>query len=253
MGVLAIVLFEIGLSLGWVYLFMGIAIGGAVAPIYFCLTWSKASATGAIVGAISGLISGLVCWLVIAQAHFGEITVDTLGENYSMLGGNLCAIFVSAIVCAVISWIKPQDYDWQTTREIALVEEDGLEKEVDAPEDSSQAMNRAAKIMKYAGWGFSAVLIIIWPVLTLPAGVFSVGYFTFWVILSLIWGLAATIAGFSVPLWESRDTLWSILKGLVTLSPNDEPTNFDKDILAQQAFPTKSFGRMDPPTDDSDK
>ncbi|KAI8110954.1 hypothetical protein M9434_004528 [Picochlorum sp. BPE23] len=253
MGVLAIILFEIGLSLGWVYLFMGIAIGGAVAPIYFCLTWSKASATGAIVGAISGLISGLVCWLVIAQAHFGEITVDTLGENYSMLGGNLCAIFVSAIVCAVISFIKPQDYDWQTTREIALVEEDGLEKEVDAPEDSSQAMNRAAKIMKYAGWGFSAVLIIIWPVLTLPAGVFSVGYFTFWVILSLIWGLAATIAGFSVPLWESRDTLWSILKGLVTFSPNDEPTNFDKDILAQQAFPTKSFGRMDPPTDDSDK
>lgn len=253
MGVLAIVLFEIGLSLGWVYLFMGIAIGGAVAPIYFCLTWSKASATGAMVGAISGLISGLVCWLVIAQTKFGAITVDTLGENYSMLGGNLCAIFVSAIVCAVISWIKPQDYDWQTTREIALVEEDGLEKEVDAPEDSSEAMNRAAKIMKYAGWGFSAVLIIIWPVLTLPAGVFSVGYFTFWVILSLIWGLAATIAGFSVPLWESRDTLWSILKGLVTLSPNDDPTNFDKDILAQQAFPTKSFGRMDPPTDVSDK
>lgn len=251
MGVLAIVLFEIGLSLGWVYLFMGIAIGGAVAPIYFCLTWSKASATGAIVGSVSGLISGLVCWLVIAQAKFGEITVDTLGENYSMLGGNLCAIFVSAIVCAVISWIKPQDYDWQTTRELTLVEEDGLEKkEEEAVEDSSEAMNKAAKIMKYAGWGFSGVLIILWPLLTLPAGVFSVGYFTFWVILSLIWGLAATIAGFSVPLWESRDTLWGILKGLATLSPTDDPTNFDKDILAQQAFPTKSFGKIDPPTGD---
>ena len=250
MGVLAIILFEIGLSLGWVYLFMGIAIGGAVAPIFFCLTWSKASATGAIVGAVSGLISGLVCWLVIAQAKYGEITVATLGENYPMLGGNLCAIFISAIVCAIISLIKPQDYDWQTTREITLVEEDGVEKdEVVAPEDSDEAMDKAAKIMKWAGWGFTAVLIILWPVLTLPAGVFSVGYFTFWVILSLIWGLAATIAGFAWPLWESRDTLWSICKGLVTLSPNDEPADFNKDILAQQAFPTKSFGKIDPPTD----
>lgn len=56
MGVLAIVLFEIGLSLGWVYLFMGIAIGGAVAPIYMALVWSKASAVGAITGAISGTV-----------------------------------------------------------------------------------------------------------------------------------------------------------------------------------------------------
>lgn len=31
MGVLAVILFEIGLSLGWVYLFMGIAIGAAAA------------------------------------------------------------------------------------------------------------------------------------------------------------------------------------------------------------------------------
>ena len=248
MGVLAIILFEIGLSLGWVYLFMGIAIGGAVAPIYFCLTWSKASATGAIVGAISGLISGLVCWLAIAGAHFGEITVDTLGENYSMLGGNLCAIFVSAIVCAVISIIKPQDYDWQTTREITLVEEDGLEKEDEVvnEEDSPAAMDRASKIMLWAGWGFSGVLIIFWPVLTLPAGVFSKGYFTFWVILSLIWGLAATIAGFSVPIWESRVTMLRILKGLITLSPSEEPPrDFGQDILAQQAFPTKSFGKLD--------
>ena len=248
MGVLAIILFEIGLSLGWVYLFMGIAIGGAVAPIYFCLTWSKASATGAIVGAISGLVSGLVCWLAIAGGHFGSITVDTLGENYSMLGGNLCAIFVSAIVCAVISIMKPQDYDWQTTREITLVEEDGLEKEeaVVAEEDSPAAMDRASKIMLWAGWGFSGLLIIVWPVLTLPAGVFSKGYFTFWVILSLIWGLVATIAGFTVPIWESRTTMFRILKGLITLSPTEEPpSNFSQDILAQQAFPTKSFGKLE--------
>eukprot|EP00890_Picochlorum_soloecismus_P004015 jgi/Picsp_1/4614/NSC_01984-R1_urea active transporter-like protein len=240
MGVLAIILFEIGLNLGWVYLFMGIAIGGAVAPIYFCLTWKKASAVGAITGAISGLCSGLLTWLLIAQCHFGSITVDTLGENYSMLGGNLCAIFVSAIVCAVISLIKPQEYDWKTTREIPLVEEDGVPEHT-APGDSKEAMDKASKVMIYAGWGFTAVLIILWPVLTLPAGVFSKGYFTFWVILSLIWGLVATIAGFGVPLWESKDALFKIIVGLVTLSPGNANANTTP---AQQSFPSPSFGKL---------
>lgn len=54
MGVLAIILNAIGVTLGFVYLFMGIAIGGAVAPIYFCVNWDKASATGAIAGSVSG-------------------------------------------------------------------------------------------------------------------------------------------------------------------------------------------------------
>ena len=50
MGVIAIILNEIGLNLGWVYLFMGIIIGSAVFPIYACLTWNKTSATAAIAG-----------------------------------------------------------------------------------------------------------------------------------------------------------------------------------------------------------
>lgn len=37
---------------------MGIVIGGAVPPIYMCLTWSKANASGAISGSIAGLVFG---------------------------------------------------------------------------------------------------------------------------------------------------------------------------------------------------
>lgn len=44
MGVLSIVLNEIGLSLGWVYLFMGVVIGSAVVPVSMVLTWKKATA-----------------------------------------------------------------------------------------------------------------------------------------------------------------------------------------------------------------
>lgn len=64
MGVLSIGLNELGLSLGWVYLFMGIVIGSAVVPVSMVLTWKKATAKGAIAGAILGQICAIIAWLV---------------------------------------------------------------------------------------------------------------------------------------------------------------------------------------------
>jgi urea-proton symporter len=81
MGVFAIALYEMGLNLGWVYLFMGIVIGSAVAPLWNMMTWTKASGTGAVVAAWSGLILALISWLSAAQIQSGDITVDTLGTN----------------------------------------------------------------------------------------------------------------------------------------------------------------------------
>ena len=43
-------------------------------------------------------------------------------------------------------------------------------------------------ILKYGG-GVAILIILVWPCLSLPAGVFSKGYWTFWVIISIIWGL----------------------------------------------------------------
>ena len=51
----------------------------------------------------------------------------------------------------------------------------------------------------------SVVFCIIWPVLTIPAGAFSKGYFTFFVIISIIWALIASVIAIFLPLWESRD------------------------------------------------
>ncbi len=39
--------------------------------------------------------------------------------------------------------------------------------------DSPEAMDRAKKVMLWVGWSLSLLLIVIWPLLALPAGVFS--------------------------------------------------------------------------------
>ena len=126
MGAFAILLFEIGLSLGWVYLFMGIIIGSAVAPLWNMMTWTKASGTGAVIAAWGGLVLALIAWLVGAKIQGGEVTVVTLGTNEVMLSGNLVAIFSSAFIHYVYSkFIDPHDYDFaELDKHITLVEED---------------------------------------------------------------------------------------------------------------------------------
>jgi Na+/proline symporter len=58
---------KIGLSLGWVYLFMGVVVGSAVPPIAFCITWNKISAAGAIGGAVTGLVGAIITWICTAK------------------------------------------------------------------------------------------------------------------------------------------------------------------------------------------
>ena len=51
----------------------------------------------------------------------------------------------------------------------------------EAAEDSEEGMNIALHRIWWWGGSLALVLVVVWPLLALPAGVFSEGYFTFWV------------------------------------------------------------------------
>ena len=63
MGSLAVVLLSMGLSLGFVYLAMGVLIGSAVIPFALTITWKKTDKNAAIAGAIGGLFVALGAWI----------------------------------------------------------------------------------------------------------------------------------------------------------------------------------------------
>lgn len=91
MGVLAIILNKAGVSLGWMYLAMGVLIGSAVIPIAFiCFYGKKAKAFGAILGTVTNII-------------YGRVNLDTTGRNAPMLAGNLVSILT------VCSFLNPQN------------------------------------------------------------------------------------------------------------------------------------------------
>jgi Na+/proline symporter len=118
MSLFAVIWNAIGVDLGWLFLVMGLLIGGAVFPAAFAITWTGQSTAGAIAGPIAGLCAGIIAWLVTAQQYFGELTIASTGHEYSTLAGNMAAIFTGLIVTLVVSLIKPQNFDWAITRGI---------------------------------------------------------------------------------------------------------------------------------------
>jgi urea-proton symporter len=249
MGLFSIALFELGLSLGWVYSFMGILIGSAVVPLWNLMTWTNASGTGAVVAAWGGLFLAIVGWILAAKVQSGVVSVDTLGTNEgtifnlhyvltkgvldipdlepfflclcfnasAMLSGNLIAILSSACIHYIWSvWIDPQEYDFsELDRHISLVEHD--EPTLSDDETNSKLLDHNEQWIKVRGVILSVVLVIVWPLLSLPAGVFSQAYFSFWVLVSLAWGFGAAFTMFMLPLIESSDDIFNAVHGIYCL------------------------------------
>jgi urea-proton symporter len=255
MGAFSILLKEIGLNLGWVYLFMGIWIGSAVCPLWNMMTWKKASGTGAVIAAWAGLVLALTGWLCAAKVNGGEITADTLGENVVMLSGNLIAIISSGIIHYVYSvYVDPQDYDFDDLdKNIRLVEQD-LRGLTDAEKDPV-ALEHAEKWISRRGYALTVLLIFVWPVLSVPAGVFSKSYFAFWVLVAIAWGFGAAIVITVLPLAESSEEITTVLTGVfnfITRKSTHEVEDFENVKKVDVSFEDKIIDKKEEPTTPQD-
>jgi len=137
MSIFACIWNAASIDLGWLFLVMGLLIGGAVFPCAFTILWRKQSRLGAISGCLCGLAAGLTAWLVTAKQYYGVINVETTGMNYPTLAGNLASIMTGLIVTVVISLVKPDDFDWEITRAINAMVVEGEGQDGTATRDSS--------------------------------------------------------------------------------------------------------------------
>ncbi|GMQ03910.1 hypothetical protein CsSME_00049522 [Camellia sinensis var. sinensis] len=214
MGLLAVILNKAGVSLGWMYLATGVFIGSAVLPIAFMLLCRKANAIGAILGTTIGCILGIITWLSVASVEYGRVNLDTTGRNAPMLAGNLVSTLTGGAIHAVCSFWWPQNYDWDTTKQITMVEKE--KSELLAEEFKEEKLIRAKVWIVKWGVGFTVVIVLLWPLLSLPAGRFSEGYFTFWAIIAIAWGTIGSAVIIVLPQTESWQTIQSVILGMFT-------------------------------------
>ncbi len=232
-GMLAVCLQQLGLNLGWVYNAMGIFIGSAVLPLSLAITWRKCSGTAAVAGAIVAQWAGLIAWMVQAKRTSkslgvaygypaeGNVTYESLGELDAQLAGNCASLFGSIFITIPISLIWPQNFDWAELRKLtdgnmvdAAETDDSAQLDADG-EDSPEAMDIALNWTYKTGSVLTLVLIILWPVLAIPAGHFSPSYWGWWVALAIAWGLVATFCTIVLPIWEARQTLINVFNSLI--------------------------------------
>jgi len=240
MGLLGLIFFYIGISMGWLYTFMGVILGSAVVPIALAITWKKANKWGCIGGAIAGFAAGIIAWLVTtATLNDNIINVTTSGGDYEMLAGNLAAIGVGGIIASVSSYMWPEDFDFDITRAINAparhahrrdsTEGDEDEKKskeaIEAAEvendESDKELEPAGlqKAFRFAAWSsvvLTVVMIILIPLpLFFSSTVYGVAGLSAWVVIGMIWTFCSSFIVVLYPLWESRRAITQIASGIV--------------------------------------
>ncbi len=216
MGGLAVVLLGMGLSLGFVYLAMGILIGSAVVPIALTILWSKTNKVAATGGAVIGLLCSTTVWVIVASgaggfvASGGVIDLASLGNNYAMLFANITAILSGGIIAIIGSLAAGKTFDWNDLKtKITLVEITATQETED-----EETLKRAFKFSVRGGGIMALVLIIVWPMPLIASGyIFEIGAYSVWVAISIIWVSIASAIIIFLPLIEAREGIAKVFSG----------------------------------------
>ncbi len=92
---------------------------------YYNFSWKDLSTAGAVAGSIGGMAIALVVWLATAKGIGGEITVDTLSDQWVSFAGNAAAIISGGILSIGLSLWRPANFDWEKTRRMEVIGGDG--------------------------------------------------------------------------------------------------------------------------------
>lgn len=117
MGGLAVLLLQVGIGLGFVYMAMGIFISGAVIPLTLGLLSKRATNGGCFYGALLGMISGVSVWFGTAYFTMGSISVATLQELHVMLAGNLTVFAVSGTIAIGHALLANEEFDFEAMKD----------------------------------------------------------------------------------------------------------------------------------------
>ena len=217
MGALAAVLLGMGLSLGFVYLAMGVLIGSSVVPIALTITWRRTNRYAATAGAVAGLFVALGAWVGMAASlpeFGGEVSLASLGHNYSMLSGNIAGIVTGGAIAFVGSLASRTRFDWNMMRyRIKLVDTGSSVDDAADPDADEATLRRAFKFSLRGGVAITLVLTLAWPMPLFFAGyVFDAWFFSLWVGIALVWVCAATLLIVGLPIAESRHGIAQVLR-----------------------------------------
>ncbi|GAA5881159.1 hypothetical protein JCM1840_001624 [Sporobolomyces johnsonii] len=251
------ILHKAGVDLGWLFYVQGVILTPAVVPIGLTVTWSKQSKHAAFWGTVIGSAAALAGWMVGCYKVYGEINITNLALPYSAISGSAPGLVISTIVTLAISCIWPDNYDWQSTRAIAIASEDSpapskvehitaADDDLDEKKDelspvtpkpalvhaTSDSDGRAEddepdretlqRVFVRASWFSSGLTLLVTFIIPIPMFaahyVFSRRFFEVWIGFSIVWVLAAGFFCILLPVIESRHEMLIIARSAIRVA-----------------------------------
>lgn len=224
MGGLAVVLLHMGLSLGFVYLAMGIIIGAAVVPIALTILWKRTNRVAATAGTVIGFMIAVTTWVMVAASlpeYGGEISLASLGHNYSMLFANIAGIVSGGLIAILGSLATKSTFDWKDLKDKITLVEMSMADSAKLVEDE-ETLKKAFKFSVRGGGIMTLILIVAWPLPLIATNyVFDIMSYSIWVGVSILWvSIAAAIIIF-LPLIEARKGIAQVLRGKKTVKEDE--------------------------------
>jgi SSS family transporter len=221
-----------GISMGYMYLLMGVLISSAVIPATLTLLWKGQNKWAATLSPILGVICAITAWLVTASRTCGALDIACTGSNNPMLAGNLTALLSPVVFVAIFTLIFGMDkYDWQSMLEICQADDQDISRdsrlsheailELERAKEAQwtaerKKLDRAFRIASITTVLLALSFLILWPMPLYGSGyIFSKKFFIGWVVVGIIWIFCTFIAIVIYPIWESRATLTKVIAAMV--------------------------------------
>ncbi|KAJ5082987.1 hypothetical protein N7532_012030 [Penicillium argentinense] len=214
----------VGIDLGWTLYMLGVVTCPGIFPMVFTILWRRHSKAAAILSPILGLATGLAVWLGTASHFGGEVSVATTGEVLPCVYGTVASCFSPIFYSIVITFIKPQDYDWAEFKKEKLslekLESDlttAHHRERQSPDDPNTIEDGGTRSASFDAqelkrWGRIAALWsvatflghwVIWPLPMYGSHyVFEKKFFVAWVVVAVIWLWGTMLIAIFAPLLD---------------------------------------------------
>ena len=116
-----------GVNFNWTLYMLGIVVCPGTFPTCFALLWKGQTRRAAIISPVFGMLCGFAVWFGSAYAYTGEVTIASTGKSLPCMFGCLTSCFVPLPTSLIVSYIWPQEFDFDEFLKIERVRPEGEE------------------------------------------------------------------------------------------------------------------------------
>lgn len=100
---------------------------GAVIPSACTLFWKKQSKYAIVLVPIISSLASISTWIGVAYQKHGAVTIATLSDFIPTVAGNMLALTAPIILTPLITYLKPDNYDFEKFKELQQVDDSGFD------------------------------------------------------------------------------------------------------------------------------